>query len=156
MDEFNKIVIVSLCDKWTKEIANSLSQSLDMVFCDTKDLIEYELIDRGALKKISTKEYLDDAERKVIKHISTFEDVTVAINYDYLVHNFDLLKQSSCVVFLMLSKTFVKENSDAINYLSYDKRTQELQKISNIVIPIRKTETNFVCLKIIEKLREEL
>ncbi len=156
MNVFNKIVIISLCDKWTKEIAKTLAQSLDMVFCDTKDLIEYELIDKVALEEISSKEYMDEAEGKVVKHISTFDGVTVSISYDYFSRHNHLLRDNSCFIFLSLTKTFVKENSNPIDYISFDKRTKHLQELSDITIPVRKTDANYVCLKIIERLREKL
>lgn len=156
MDRFDKVIIVSLCDKLTKEIAKQLAQCLDMMFCDTKDLIEYELIDRDSLKKISSKEYLDEAEQKVIKHIASFEGVCVGINYDYFFRYAEILRKKSVIVFLNLPKTYVKNNANSIEYISYEKRTQSLQKLTNLTINLRKTEANFVCLKIIEKLGELL
>ena len=151
---FNKIVIVSLCDSWTKELSNVLSQSLDMIFCDTKDLIEYELIDKNALAEISSKEYMDEAERKVVKHIAGFENVVVGINYNYLSRHFDLLKNNSLVIYLSLSKAFVKANANPIDFVAYDRRNEELKNMADIVITVKKTEYNFVCLKIIDKLGE--
>ena len=105
---FNKIIIVSLCADFSKRIGKSLSQALDMMFCDTKDLVEYELIDRNTLKKISTKEYLEGAEKKVIAHIATFENVVVAIDFDYLSNNIDILNYGSLIVFLKLKKEYVE------------------------------------------------
>lgn len=153
MVKFNKIVLVSLCDKWTSELANMLAQSLDMMFCDTKELIEYELIDKQAIEKMCSKEYLEKSERKVLKHISSFENVLVSINYDYLARHFDLLKDNSMVIYLDIPKSFIKQNANPINFISHNKRSNHLKEISNITITLRKTEQSFVCQKIIEKLR---
>lgn len=146
---FNKIVIVSLCDDFSKKIAEKLSQSLGMLFCDTKDLIEYELIDRDALKQFSTSKYLAQAEKKVVKHIASFENVVVAINYDYLVHNFNILKNGSLTVFLKLPKSMTNNTLSQINYAS---RTQELEKLATLSVGIRKTDEDFVIKKIIKEI----
>ena len=55
---FNKIIIVSLCDGYSKELGYKLSQNLGMMFCDSKDLIEYELVDIQALEELCSKDYL--------------------------------------------------------------------------------------------------
>ena len=149
---FNKVVIVSLCDEFSKKIGKNLSQELDMMFCDTKDLVEYELIDKDALKKISTKEYLEGAEKKVIAHIASFENVVVAINFDYLANNFDILKYESLVIFLKLKKEYVEKHGGTVNFLAYKSRTQKLEKISTLTIEIEEVETKKVCKKIINAL----
>ena len=51
VNKFNKIVIVSLCETFSNDIANLLSQDLGMLFCGTKELVEYELIDIQALEE---------------------------------------------------------------------------------------------------------
>lgn len=149
---FNKIVLVSLCDKFTKDVANVLAQNLGMMFCDTKDLIEYELIDKQAIETLCTKEYLKKSEISVLKHIASFENVVVSINFDYLSHNINILKQGSIIVFLKLSKNYVKNNSDAVEFIDYEQRTQSLTKIATATIDIRKTDSKFVCNKIINTL----
>ena len=156
MVEFNKIIIVSLCDKWTRECAKLLAQNLDMIFCDTEELIEYELIDKNALKQIASKEYLQESERKVLKHIASFENVVVAISYDYLSKNIEILNGSSLVVYLSLSKIYIKENANPINYVAYESRSSDLKKLANVCISLRKTEPEYACVKIIEKLEELL
>lgn len=152
MSMFNKIVIVSLSDKYTRKVAKCLSQSLGMLYCDSKDLIEYELIDRNTLKKIADKEYLDNAETKVFKHIASFENVVVAINFDYLLKNFEILNNGSLFVFLKLSKKYVKENSNSISAISYDDRTEKLEKMCKVTVLIKKTDEKFVCDKILDAL----
>ena len=149
---FNKIVIVSLCDEFTKQIGKTLSQELGMMFCDTKDLVEYELIDKDALKKISTKEYLEGAEKKVIAHIATFENVVVAINFDYLLNNFDILNCGSLIVFLRLPRTYVAKNCGSINEIAYESRSQKLEKLSTITLAIQFADEKKVCKKIISAL----
>lgn len=149
---FNKIVIVSLCDRLTKSVGKKLSQHLGMIFCDTKDLVEYDLIDKKAVEKLCTKEYLEKAEKKVISQIASFENVTVAINYDYLVHHINILKAKGLVVFVNLPKKYVKEKSNVVNFISYDERTKTLKNISTLTVNVRNTNVDFVCNKIITEL----
>ena len=149
---FNKIVIVSLCDRLTKSVGKKLSQHLGMIFCDTKDLVEYDLIDKKAVEKLCTKEYLEKAEKKVISQIASFENVTVAINYDYLVHHINILKVKGLVVFVNLPKKYVKEKSNVVNFISYDERTKTLKNISTLTVNVRNTNVDFVCNKIITEL----
>lgn len=153
---FNKIVIVSLCDRFTISLSKSLAQSLQMMFCNTKDLIEYELIDKKELKKFSTKEYLDKAEQSVIKHIASFNNVLVSINFDQLTRNYQLFKENSVIIFVKLPKIYIEEKSNIINKISYDSRTKSLEQIATLTISVKKTQVNFVAEKILEKLGEIL
>lgn len=150
--DFNKIIIVSLCDRFTKNLGKRLSQNLDMIFCDTKDLIEYELIDKKAVEKLCTKDFLEKSERNVLKYIASFENVVVSISYDYLVHNLNILKERSLIVFVSLSKKYIKEKSNSINFISYDERSKKLKEIANLTVNVLNTDLDFVCKKIITQL----
>lgn len=146
--DFNKIVIVSLDYHFSCEIGKTLSQKLDMMFCDSKDLLEYDLIDKDSIKKFCTKEYLEDEEKKVFRQIASFENVVVAMEYDYLIHNHKILKQKSLIIFLKLSKTDVVDVANSINY---QKRTSKLDKMAFLTIDLNKDEKD-ACEKIINKL----
>ena len=150
--DFNKIIIVSLCDRFTKNLGKRLSQNLGMIFCDTKDLIEYELIDKKAVEKLCTKDFLEKSEKNVLKHIASFENVVVSISYDYLVHNLNILKERSLIVFVSLSKKYIKEKSNSINFISYDERSKKLKEIANLTVNVLNTDLDFVCKKIITQL----
>lgn len=156
MIKFNKIVIVSLCDSFTNELAKSLAQNLDMIFCDTKDLVEYELINKDAIVKMCSKEYLEQSERKVLKHIASFENVLVAINYDYLSKHYDVFKDNGLIIYLSLPKNYLKDHANKIDLISYEKRSNNLRQISNLSLILKKIDINHICLKIIEKLRSLL
>lgn len=147
---FNKIVVVSLCDFVTKDVANALSQNLGMMFCDTKDLMEYELVDVKAIENLCSKEFLEQSEKKVIKHIASFENVVVSINFDYLIHNLNIIKENSILVFLKLTKKFVEASSTSVDAISFADRNKQLEQIANVTIPLKKIETNFACKKIID------
>lgn len=150
---FNKIVLISLCDNFSNQVGNSLSQSLDMLFCDARELVEYELVDKKAIEELCSVDYLKQCERKAIKHIASFENVVVSIGYDYLVRNFNLLKENSLIIFVELSKAYVKEHSDTLNFISYSQRNCDLKSICDVLLPIRKTDIDLVVKKIEEGIR---
>jgi len=150
--KYNKIIVVSLCDTYTKEFGNFLSQNLGMMFCSTKDLIEYELIDKKNILSFCTEEYLLLCENRVLKRIASFENVVVSINYDYLISNLEILREGSVIVFLNLSKNYIKTNGNVVDLISYQKRSETLQNISDLSVNIKKTDLDFVFDKVIEKL----
>lgn len=149
---FNKIILVSLCDKFSSELGRAVSEDLNMLFCDTKEMMEYELVDRHAIEELCSVDYLKACERKIIKHIASFEGVVVSMDYDYLVRNFNLLEEKSLIIFLQLSKTFVKENADAVSSLAYEGRTDDLKTIADVCISLRKTDIDFALNKVEEEL----
>ena len=149
---FNKIILVSLCDGYTRKVGKILSHDLGMLFCDSKDLLEYELIDRNAIKKFCTHEYLESAETMVFKHIASYENVLVTINYDNLIHNINILKRGSLIVFLKLPHQMVEESGSKINAIAYGNSSKELEKIATLTLIVRKTEEKYVCDKLIDEL----
>lgn len=144
---FNKIVIVSLEDDFSRKIGKTLSENLDMMFCDAQDLMEYDLIDKDAIKKFCSEEYLLNAEKKVFQHISSFVNVVVSISFDALTHNFETLKDGSLIVFLKVPRNAIKEK---INKIAYDNRSEELEKISTLTLKVKKLDCTFVCDKVIK------
>lgn len=154
--DFNKIVIVSLCDGFSQDLGKLLSQNLHMMFCDAKELVEYELIDKDRLEEIATKAYLDKCEKRVFKHIASFENVVVSIDYDSLIHNFDLLNKQSLFVFVKLTKTFVANKATVPNLICFQEHSQQLEQLCTITVEVRKTDLLFVCDKVIESIRRIL
>lgn len=118
-----------------------------MMFCDAQDLMEYDLIDKDAIKKFCSEEYLLNAEKKVFQHISSFVNVVVSISFDALTHNFETLKDGSLIVFLKVPRNAIKEK---INKIAYDNRSEELEKISTLTLKVKKLDCNFVCDKVIK------
>ncbi len=152
VSQFNKIIVVSLCDRFSVEIGKQLSQSLDMIFCDTKDLMEYELCDIKKLGDLTSVEYLLQSERKVIKHISSFENVVVAISYDHLIHNLETIKQNALLVFVKLPKEYVEKNANPIELISYSNHSKDLSDVADVTLFVKNTQAKHVCEKILEKL----
>ncbi len=146
---FNKIIIISLNDQLTQKIGKTLAEKLEMMFCDAKDLMEYDLIDKGAIEQFCTKEYLEESEKKVFKHIASFMNVVVSINFDSLINNIDVLEENALIVFLKVAKTHI---SDPINKVAFKERNKTLEDISDVTVSVRKLDANFVYDKIIKAL----
>ena len=151
VNKFNKIVIVSLCETFSNDIANLLSQDLGMLFCGTKELVEYELIDKQALEEKCSVAYLKKLEKNVIKQIASFENVCVSISYEYLVQNATLFKKNSLIVFIDLPKTYIKKNS-TVDFLDFENRQAKLKELATCVVFVHKVDVTFVKNKILNTL----
>lgn len=149
---YTKIVIVSLSSNFTRKVGRVLSQKLEMLFCDVKDLLEYELVDANALKEFCTTDFLQQSERNVFKRLASFENVVVAIDCDSFLQNIDLLKENSLIIFLHLSKALLKQFNEKINLIAYDGRTQSLQQSATITQKVISVDDEILCQQIFEKL----
>lgn len=154
MKNFDKIVLVSLCESFTREVARELSKTLEMMFCDASDLLQYQLADRQTLEELWDKAYLDAQEKKVMQQVASFENVVVAANFDLFARHEKILGKNAAVVFVELSNAYVKKFGNKIDAVAYKNRTEKLRNLSNITVKIVKTDTNFVCNKILNALAE--
>ena len=150
-EKFNKIIIVSLYEKFSEEVGNLISHELGMLFCSAKDLMDYEIIDRKAVEEKCSVAYLKKLEKKVIKQISSFVNVCVSISYERFVENAVLFKDNALVFFVDLPKTYLKTVSTP-DYLRFDERRGTLKKLSTITISVRKVDSDSVKEKILSQL----
>ncbi len=149
---YNKIVIVSLYENISSEVAQSLSEDLGMMFCSAKDMLEYELMDEKQLSSKISVDYLKKQEKKVIKQIASFENICVSISYELFIVNYDVFKESSLVVFLDLPKRYIKKNCIP-SFLDFADRREKLNQLSNCTIVVHRVEKNNIKNKIIKALR---
>lgn len=150
-EKFNKIIIISLFEKFSEEVGNLISHDLGMLFCSAKDLMDYEIIDRKAVEEKCSVAYLKKLEKKVIKQIASFVNVCVSISYERFVENEALFRDNSLVIFIDLPKTYVKTTSTS-DYLRYDERRENLKKLSTISVSVRKIDADSVKEKILSQL----
>lgn len=155
-NSFNKIMLVSLCDKWISSVAYFLSQKLGMLYCNVNELLEYDLSEKKAMEDLCSPEYVEKREKGVIKHYLSFENVVASVDYDVFVHNKEFMDKSNLVIFVNVPNQFTESNGTAINVISLDDRKKKLKERADICINIRKTEEDFVSEKIIEQIREIL
>ncbi len=149
-NEINKIIIVSLCYDYTKVIARTLSENLGMIYCDVKDLIEYELSDVLERQDVCSKDYLLKRENLALQEVSSYENVVVAIDFEFYIRSHAMFTDNSVVLFVELPKKYIVENGDVVNKIAYQERCEKLKEVVDLSIKVVKTEKDFVCKKIIQ------
>lgn len=150
--EIYNILLVSLDEKFCKEVSSVLSSEIGTYFADYKELIEYDLINPKEILEKCGLEYLRKKERGVIANSCDYRDTVFSINYDLYKQNYDLFK-NSFIVYLRLDKELIKEVINKIEEENYD---EFLKKTSDIVINISKKDAELAKQKICKKLGELL
>jgi len=121
------IVIVALNEKFSKAIASSLSEKLDMFMVDCHEMIVYDLIDpKDVLDKCGI-EYFKKREKSVVRNCAEFYNTVVSISYELLKEYQDLFK-NSLVFYVKLPKDKVLQ---APSIVDFENRDDQLDKISN-------------------------
>ena len=78
------IVVVALSEKFSKAIASSLANRLDMFMVDCHEMIVYDLIDPKDVLDRCGIEYFKKRERSVVRNCAEFYNTVVSINYELL------------------------------------------------------------------------
>lgn len=144
------IVIVSLDDKFSKNVANDLASKLDMFLADCKDLIEYDLIDPKEILNKCGFDYLKEREKGVIKNCAEYQNTVITIKYDLLKEYYEVFRDSM-IIYLELSNMKVNQS---INKIDYDNRNNFIKGIADLTILLDKKSKVQAVKKIIEKLGE--
>ncbi len=139
----NKIVITSLCEKFSNEIAKLISEDLNLLFCNSNELVEYELIDRKAVEELASLKYVQEIENKVLENLSTYENVCISLSYEHLIKFYKRFSKNGIIIFLDLPKNYIKKNSP-ISFLDYVSRKEELQKFATVEVKVHKLDFSFV------------
>jgi len=150
--EINKIIVVSLCENFSKSVAYDLSQNLEMIFCDAKELLSYQLADLQAVSDQISKAYLEKEENRVLKELSSYENVIISINFDFFFKNLKLMKNKSITIYIDLPKSVVKANGNCLDSLAYGHRSEDLKELADITIDLKQPDKKTACAKILEKL----
>lgn len=105
------LVIVSLIDIKTKEIATKLATDFDLYFADVNDILDYNLFNAGEIEKNCGVDYLNKLKRKTIKEIGSYENTLISISNNLFVadNNAKNLNKYGTVVFLNYSKPAIEK-----------------------------------------------
>lgn len=145
------IVVVALSEKFSKAIASSLANRLDMFMVDCHEMIVYDLIDPKDVLDRCGIEYFKKRERSVVRNCAEFYNTVVSINYE-LLKEYQNLFTSSLVFYVKLPKDKIEQIP---SFVSYENRDENLTKISNEnVIELNKRSPLQAVEKIINKLGE--
>ena len=145
-------VIVSLDDRFSKNVSIELSSKMDMYNADVKELIAYQLINPKEILQKCGYEYLKSRERDIVRGISEFENTVMSMSFNLFKEYNDIFK-NSIIIYLKLPKG---KTRSVLNEISYEARDEYLHRLADIELYFeRKSKINATKL-IIEKLREEL
>ena len=149
--KYNKIVIVSLYEKFSTLVAKNISNDLGMLFCSARELLAYEIMDRKLVEEKCSVEYLKKQEQRVLRNLASYENVCVSISYERFMESYVDFQKNSVIVFIDLPKTYIKQKSK-ISYIRYDERKARLEQNSTIIIRVRKVDAKLVKNKILKQL----
>lgn len=149
--KYNKIVVVSLYEKFSTLVAKNISNDLGMLFCSARELLAYEIMDRKLVEEKCSVEYLKKQEQRVLRNLASYENVCVSISYERFMESYVDFQKNSVIVFIDLPKTYIKQKSK-ISYIRYDERKARLEQNSTIIIRVRKVDAKLVKNKILKEL----
>ena len=145
------IVVVALSEKFSKTIASSLSDKLDMFMVDCHDMITYDLIDPKEVLDKCGIEYFKKRERSVVRNCAEFFNTVVSINYE-LLKEYQELFTNSLIFYVKLPKDKIEQ---VPSFISYENRDDNLKKISKEnMIDLDKRSITQAVSKILNKLGE--
>ena len=149
--DFDKIVIVSLYVRFSTLVAKAIAKDVNMLFCSTRELLAYEIMDRKLVEERCSVDYLKKQELRVIKNLASYENVCISISYERFYENASLFQKNSLIVFIDLPKTYIKQKSK-ISYIRFNERRENLIKTSTLSLKVRKVEVESVKIKILKQL----
>lgn len=149
--KYNKIVIVSLYEKFSTLVAKNLSNDLGMLFCSARELIAYEIMDRKLVEERCSVEYLKKQEQRVLRNLASYENVCISISYERFMESYELFQKESIIVFIDLPKTYIKQKSK-ISFIRFEERQARLEQNSTFSIKVRKVDVDLIKNKILKQL----
>ncbi len=149
--KYNKIVIVSLYEKFSTLVAKNLSNDLGMLFCSARELIAYEIMDRKLVEERCSVEYLKKQEQRVLRNLASYENVCISISYERFIESYELFQKESVIVFIDLPKTYIKQKSK-ISFIRFEERQARLEQNSTFSIKVRKVDVDLIKNKILKQL----
>ena len=122
------ICLIGLSNQFIDKYALELSKKLDMFYANAEKIIQFELFDMNRMEEICGKEYLEKKESSVLKHICTYENTLINVDYKLLNNdtNYKNIKESCLIIYLRINldryiKEIEKDNySDSAKNLNID------------------------------------
>ena len=154
MREFKQsILIVCLNDKIGQEISIVLADKLNMLFANSKEIVNYEVFDSKSVIEKCGLEYFEKKELKSLKHISNYENAVVCVDYDYFTKGEEFFKKTCNFVFVRIKKKQL-EDDDTINMIAFEERDKELENKCEFVVN-NKTKVEKTVNEILNQFRSE-
>lgn len=150
--EMINILLISLDEKFAKNVALQLANSLDMFIADTKELIEYDLSDSKEVLKTCGLDYLKKRERKVVVKVSQYENTILTIGIDLFKDYYECF-ENSFIIYIGRKQKYITKTINKIEYENYDEFIKEK---ADITVNIDKSSANNATQIIMQKMREIL
>lgn len=144
----NNLVIVSLDDNFSKAVAQTLANQLDMFGCDVKELIIYDLINPEEILEKCGYEYLKKREKGVVRSSADYQNTVISVSFD-LYKEYSEEFTMSLIIYLQLQKTSI---SAITSKISYQSRDEFLKDKADIVLMLDRKSKISACKGIVEKL----
>lgn len=144
----NNLVIVSLDDNFSKAVAQTLANQLDMFGCDVKELIIYDLINPEEILEKCGYEYLKKREKGVVRSSADYQNTVISVSFD-LYKEYSEEFTMSLIIYLRLQKTSIRAITSKISYQSRD---EFLKDKADIVLMLDRKSKISACKGIVEKL----
>lgn len=151
----SNILVVCLDQKFGVEVAKAFADTVSMLFADCKDLIEYDLFDSKQVLSQCGQEYYDMREKQVVKHVCQYENALIFSSYDLFVHNREEFLKNSTLFYIRLPQKALPE-SETISRLAYEDRDENLSKVSDVIVNIKRANTKLAMKEIFKMLGGEL
>lgn len=146
------ILLISLDDKFAKNVATKLASFLDMFVADCRELIEYDLSDSQTVLKTCGLDYFKKREKKVINNASSYENTVLTINIDLFKEYSDLFDKSLIIYLRRKQKSITK----TVNKIGYENYNEFIKENADVCINLDKVSVKDSVEKILEKMREFL
>lgn len=146
------ILLISLDDKFAKNVAIKLADSLDMFVADCREIIEYDLVDSKAVLKTCGLEYFKKRERKAVQKFKDYENTVLTINID-LFKEYAECFDKSIVVYLARKRKSVTKIVSQIGFDNYD---EFIKNNVDFSVDCEKYSAPEGAEKIMQKMRENL
>ncbi len=146
------MVIISLDEKFTKNVAKTLADMLDMYFADCKELIAYELINPEEILQKCGFEYFKKREKGVVSNCADYENTVISVSYELFKEYSELFK-NSYNVYLELPKLKLKEPP---NKIAYQSRDEFLKNNSDMTLSFDRKAVLSAAKQIVCRLGDEL
>ncbi len=147
------ILIVCLNDKMGQEVGINLADSLNMLYANCKDIVDYEVFDAKSVIEKCGQEYFEKKEKSAIKHIARYENAVIYVDYDYFFKGREYFEKNCNFIFLRVKKKQLQKG-DEINTISFEERDLELEKNCEFIVPLKNSVAKTV-EEILKQFRSE-
>lgn len=144
------IIIIGIDYKYNLNIAQLLSESIDMYFLDVEELVNYNLFSKSEMLEKCGIEYLTKQETSVIKSCADYENTIMCMPYSYFFRNkmYTNFLDNSYIIYLYFSKKTLLKKKDLsktfnTDMIVFEERDNNLNNICNKKINVsnKKNET---------------